>query len=122
MTDSASDSFAQLRVEIQQLRSRHQALVRERPETVELATHWTFAAGVLRWHVAVEDVDEPDIDIEVLADLIVVRAQRHARRRELLLGLLPVPAEFARARALFRYENGYLEISLASRGGEAGRR
>jgi hypothetical protein len=103
---------------MERLRARYRTLLREMPGARELVAQWTFSAGVLRWHVAVEDVDEPDIDIELLADAVIVRAQPLATSERLSVSLLPVPHFFARVSPQIRYEDGYLQIRYVA-GGEA---
>ena len=90
------------------------------PEAREAAARWTLAEGVLRWHLVLEEVLEPDVDVEITQEVLVVRAQPQARR-PLLLALLPVPSGFDIANPQIRFERGYLEVrvQLDARAGSA---
>lgn len=104
-----------LELEIERLRRRHASLLRERPATRELPASWTFGRRALCWMVPLDEEDEilePDIDVEITAELLVVRARPQADERLTLLGLLPVPPGFDIGNPRIRYVEGYLEIRV----------
>ncbi len=98
--------------EIDRLRRRFAPLLREVPETREAPAQWTVAPDALLWHVVLEDVVEPDIDIEIRPPLLVVRARPQRPRPRMLLALLPVPSGFEVDRPYVRCEIGYMEIRV----------
>ena len=98
--------------EIERLRRRYASFLREIPGTRALDAHWTASFRALRWHVVLEgEVLEPDIDVEILPEALVVRA-RVDTPEEMLLGVLPVPPEFDARHPEVRYEVDHLEILL----------
>lgn len=106
--------------EIERLRTRHAVLLRELPRCRELATRWVLEPGWLRWFVAFdEEVLEPDIDVEIAGELVVVRARPLSDDELTLLGLLPVPPGFDSAEPAIIYTEGALEIRVR-RVGEGG--
>ena len=106
------DFIARVEAEIERLRRRYASFLREIPGTRALDVHWTASSRALRWHVVLEeDVLEPDIDVEVLPEALVVRAWIETPE-ETLLGVLPVPAEFDARHPDVRYEVDHLEILL----------
>jgi hypothetical protein len=109
--------------DIERLRRRHEALLRELPSTRELRARWTFGRRALYWIVPIDEEDEvlePDIDIEITADLLVVRARAQSDERLILVGLLPVPRGFDVRHPRIRYEEGFLEIRVRFLGKGAG--
>ncbi len=106
--------------EIERLRHRHAVLLRELPRIRELAARWVLEPEGLRWFVAFdEEVLEPDIDVEITTELLVVRARPALDDELTLLGLLPVPSDFEIADPVIRYSEGALEIRIRRRGGSA---
>jgi hypothetical protein len=108
--------------EIERLRSRHATLLRERPRSCELAARWILEAQGLRWFVSFDQqVLEPDIDVEITTEILVVRARPVADDELILLGLLPVPSGFVIEDPVIHYSEGSLEIRIRRRreGGEA---
>jgi hypothetical protein len=101
--------------EIERLRRRHAALLRELPATRELPARWTFGRRVLCWIVPLDEEDEvlePDIDVEITSEVLVVRARPQSDEHLTLLGLLPVPPDFDIRHPRIRYEEGFLEIRV----------
>ena len=95
--------------EIDRIRQRHRSLLesaREAPATWELHGH------ALRWYVILRDVVEPDIDLEILEDVIIVRA---ATSETVRLSVLPVPAACRTDQPSFRFRAGTLEVRLRVR-------
>ncbi len=110
-----SELLARLEHEIEMLRARHAAFIREFPAARELPARWTLARETLCWLVPfdVEDeVLEPDIDVEISQECLIVRAHPQSDERLLLLSLLPVPSSFDIEHPLIRYEEGFLEVRL----------
>ena len=106
------DFIARVEAEIEQLRRRYASYLREIPGARALEAHWTASSRTLRWHVVLEeDVLEPDIDVEILPEALVVRAWVETPE-ETLLGVLPVPPEFDARHPDVRYEVDHLEILL----------
>jgi hypothetical protein len=105
------DFIARVEAEIEQLQRRYASYLREIPGTRALEAHWTASSRTLRWHVVLEDVLEPDIDVEILPEALVVRACVETPE-ETLLGVLPVPPEFDARHPDVRYEIDHLEILL----------
>jgi hypothetical protein len=101
--------------EIERLRRRHAILFRELPETRELPARWTFGHRALCWIIPLDEEDEilePDIDVEITAEVLVVRARSQSDEHLTLLGLLPVPPDFDIRNPMIRYEGGFLEIRI----------
>ena len=101
--------------EIERQRRRHAALLRELPATRELPARWTFGRRALCWIIPLDEEDEvlePDIDVEITAEVLVVRARPQSDEHLTLLGLLPVPPNFDIRNARIRYEEGFLEIRV----------
>lgn len=71
---------------------------------------WDLADRALCWHVVLRGVDEPDIDVEVLADALVVRAVHGGA---LLQAVLPAPTPFDPRRATIRFQASVLYVRLA---------
>ena len=107
------DLRAHLKETIERLRRRHAAILREFEGAREPTAEWTFAGGSLRWHVALEQVLEPDIDVEIASELVIVRARSEAEKDCLLVVVLPVPVDFDVRHARIRFDRGYLEIQVA---------
>jgi hypothetical protein len=75
----------------------------------EAPTAWEVDAGALRWHVVLPDVLEPDVDVEVLDEVLVVRALVESLVR---VGLCPVPRPFDARAARFEFRGGVLEVRV----------
>jgi len=98
--------------EIEALRRRHRHLVSGCPEAPSL---WDVAERALLWRVFLADVAEPDLDVEVLAEVIVVRGALEREREPRRQALLPLPAGFARQTPRMRFVSGVLEIRVEAR-------
>jgi hypothetical protein len=100
--------------EIDRLRRYYAFLFEETPTAITAATVWDLAEDLLCWHVVLHDVLEPDIDVELLTDTIVVRAARGSSPPTLSQAVLPVPAPFDPTRLDIRYQTGagVLEIRI----------
>lgn len=101
--------------EIERLRRRYAVLLRELPATRELSARWAFGQQALCWIVPFDEEDEvlePDIDVEITSEVLVVRARPQSDEHLTLLGLLPVPPDFDIRNPAIRYEEGFLEIRI----------
>ena len=77
-----------LRSEVERVLRRYRHLLEEsRPAPCG----WVLEERTLRWHVVVGEALEPDIDVEELPDLLVVRARVG---REVRQALVPIPDPF----------------------------
>ena len=106
------DLLRRVEDEIERLRRRHAEAFRRTHEAREAIARWTLAEGVLRWHVSLEEVLEPDVDVEIEREMLIVRALSQQTGRKLFLALLPVPSEFDIAHPQIRFEKGYLEVRI----------
>lgn len=112
------DYLARIEEEMRLLQRRCAPWLHDVPAARRLAARWTLSGFVLRWHVAMEDILEPDVDIEITAEGFVVRALPPLSHEPPLVGLLPVPPEFDAARPKIRFESGYLEVRVSLRPGK----
>ena len=85
--DSSLDEQA-LRAEVDRLLRRYRHLIAEENRA---PCSWVLEERTLRWHVVVGDALEPDIDVEQLQDVFIVRARVG---REVRQALVPVPDRF----------------------------
>ena len=107
------DFISEIEREITRLYRRYEALLlRESPGAHELTGRWLAESGVLCWYVPLEDIVEPDIDVELAGEVVIVRAQRVAPEPTLLLALAPVPSGFDRQHPQIRFFEGTLEIRV----------
>jgi hypothetical protein len=106
------DLISWLEGEIDRLRQRHAGFLREWAEAREMRALWTFGGDVLRWHVVLEDVVEPDIDVEIVTGALIVRARALSECGGLFVCLLPVPSGFDVMRPEIRCEQDYLEVCV----------
>jgi hypothetical protein len=107
--------------EIERLRRRHAALMRERSDAREVIARWAAEAAGLRWFVPLENVVESDIDVEITGEILIVRANRTWPEPAVLVGLLPVPHGFDPQPAVIRFTEETLEIRIRRVGSEAAR-
>jgi HSP20 family molecular chaperone IbpA len=103
---------AGLESEIGRLERSYAAIRRESPGAHDLACRWIAEASGLRWYVIVADVVEADIDVELLREVIVVRADRTWPEPALLLGILPVPGGFDPGQVVIRFSGETLEVRV----------
>ncbi len=111
------DLLRRVEEEIERLRRRHAGALRRTHEAQEAIARWTLAGGVLRWHVTLEEVLEPDVDVEIEREMLIVRALPERTGRKLFLALLPVPSEFDIAHPQIHFDKGYLEIRIVRSSG-----
>lgn len=117
-----SERIRHLEEEIERIRRLHRALLKETPEAQEAPSLWTYEEGAFCWRVILRNTLEPDIAVEIQDDLVVVWARRETDGQQLLVGVLPVPAEFDPTRATVRFEAETLVVSVRqSAAGEARR-
>ena len=111
------DAVEETEREIERLRSRHATLLRELPRSRELTVRWILEAHGLRWFVSFDqEVLEQDIDVEITAEVLVVRARPVVDEELTLLGLLPVPSDFDIEDPIVHCGEGYLEVRIHRRG------
>jgi hypothetical protein len=106
------DMIEEIEREIEQLRRRYAALMRETPEAREVIARWTAEAAGLCWFVPLEDVVESDIDVEITREILIVRASRTWPESAVLLGLLPVPRGFDPEHPVIRFFEETLEVRI----------
>jgi hypothetical protein len=70
---------------------------------------WEIVEDTLRWDVVLRVVVEPDIDVEVRPDALVVPA---ALGRAMVLAILPVPEPYDPHRARLRFQSGVLHVRV----------
>lgn len=102
---AAAENRESIRREIRALRERYRALVGA--ATTSVPTTWEADSTSLCWHVVLHEVLEPDIDIERLEEVLIVRARSDAGLCEVLL---PVPAGYRRAAPRCVYRADVLEV------------
>ncbi len=106
------DPWTLLELEMERLRQRHVTLLGEVAHAQEIHVRWTLSGGVLRWHVALEQVLEPDVDVEIAEQVLIVRARPLGESHVLFLGVLPIPRAFDGTHPRIHFEAGYLEIQV----------
>ncbi|MFH1144296.1 MAG: hypothetical protein V1774_07110 [Candidatus Eisenbacteria bacterium] len=120
-TDWIADEIDRIEAEIRRIEHQWRSLWRAERGAHQLPARWTFSRRALRWHVVLEDVLEPDVDIEVLPHVLIVRARAEGRGDRLFMGLLPVPADFDAVRPRIRLERDTLLIVVRRRTAPRGR-
>lgn len=114
------NQFEDIAQEIARLERRLYGYSKETPEAGVLPSRWTLAGGCLCWHVQfMEEVLEPDLDIEITSDALIVRALPAKETVSVLLAILPIPGTFDVQNPEVRYESTSLEISLKWMKGES---
>ncbi len=109
----ADELLTTLREAIERLERRYRTYVRVHPGARPLRGTWTLSARTLRWHIVFEsEVLEPDVDLEIIEDAIVVRACSSRFDTPDLVGVLPVPSGFDVLHPRVRFEPEYLEIRV----------
>jgi len=85
-----------------------------------LPSRWTLSGDSLLWHVRLtEELLEPDLDIEIVTNALIVRARPSSGPRTILVSILPVPRMFDVHDPEIRYRSTSLEITLKPVKGEA---
>jgi len=103
---------ADLAREIERLRRLYAPLVfGDLPGAREAPAAFDVERRALCWHVVLRDVLEPDVDVEVLEDALVVRAR--LEERSFRIALCPVPHPFDARRARLRFLGEVLEVRIA---------
>jgi len=100
---------AALAREVERVRRLYAWLLSEVPGTREAQAVWELSGRTICWHVVLRDIDEPDIDVEMLPDAVVVRAGAEQGMR---LAVLPLPAPFRPRRPVVRFAMGVLEVRV----------
>lgn len=106
------DEIEKIEREIMRLRRRHAAVLREARDVREVVVRWAAEAAGLCWFVPLEDVVEPDIDVEITREVLVVRANRSWPEPAVLVGVLPVPNGYDAEHPVIRFSEETLEIRI----------
>jgi hypothetical protein len=106
------DVLEEIEREIARLRRRYGALMRERPEALEVVARWVAEVAGICWFVPLEDVVEADIDVEFMSEVLIVRANRTWPEPAVLVGLLPVPHGFDPEHVVIRFAEETLEVRI----------
>jgi hypothetical protein len=104
--------IAAIEGEITRLRRRYAALMREWPDSREAVARWAVDVTGLCWFVPLEDVVESDIDVEILSEVLVVRASRAWPEPAVLVGILPVPPGFDPTHVVILFRDETLEVRI----------
>ena len=114
-----TNTFGALARQIEEIEKRLSNLFRDAQPDEVLPVRWSFCAGVLCWHVQlVEEVLEPDIDVEITPVALIIRARPAREPSKVLLGVLPVPGIFNRHNPEIQFKSDFLEIRLQWIGGD----
>ena len=106
------DVIEEIEKEITLLRRRHAAFLREAPDVREVVVRWAAEAAGLCWFVPLEDVVEPDIDVEIAGEVFIVRAHRAWPEPAELVGILPVPRGYDPEHPVIRFIEETLEVRI----------
>jgi hypothetical protein len=106
-----ADPIRSLQEEIDLLHRRYAVLLRELPAVRELPVRWAVTHAGICWFVPLEEVLEPDIDVEIESEVLVVRAPAPRHERVTLLGILPVPHGFD-PEPVIRFLEGTLQVRI----------
>ena len=108
-----TNAFGTISRQIEEIENKLSNLFRDAQADEILPVRWSFCAGVLCWHVQlVEEVLEPDIDIEITSVALIIRARSAREPSKVLLGVLPVPGVFNRHHPEIQFKSDFLEIRL----------
>ena len=107
-----SDERTRIADEVRRLHRAHQFLLDEAEDCREVPTLWDLVDHALLWRVFLDDVLEPDVDVEILHEVIVVRGAHDALGPPRRHALLPVPAPFAVRHREVHFVSGVLEIRI----------
>jgi hypothetical protein len=98
--------------EIERLRRRYATALREWPNAREASARWAVEVTGLRWFVPLEDVVEADIDVEILNEVLIVRASRAWPEPAVLVSILPVPSGFDSEPVSILFSEETLEVRI----------
>lgn len=104
--------FDEIEREIQRLRRRYATALREWPNSREARARWAVEVTGLRWFVPLEDVVEADIDVEILNEVLIVRASRTWPEPAVLVSILPVPPGFDSEPVAILFSEETLEVRI----------
>lgn len=96
--------------EIDRLRRQYSSTLGELPAAQEATASWTAEVSGLSWILPLAHVREADIDLEILHDVLIVRASRSWPDPAVLVGFLPVPYEFDPADVMVSYRAESLSV------------
>lgn len=95
--------------EIERLRRRYLPLL---DIEEELPATWEVRESALLWYVVLRDAAEPDVDLELLEDVAIVRAVVDSA---LLQGVLPIPGSHRPDVGSIHFREGVLEMRFVAR-------
>ena len=98
--------------EIERVRRRYLSLLESAHEA---PCTWELHGDVICWYVVLRDALEPDIDLELLEDVIIVRAAEDDEAMRQCV--LPIPPSHCPDARSFRLRAGTLEVRLTLRSG-----
>ena len=98
--------------EIERLRRRYAPTRRELPDAQEALASWAAEVNGLCWFLPLADVIETDIDVEILREVMIVRASRTWPDPVVLVSILPVPYEFDPTNVIIRFMDETLTIRV----------
>lgn len=115
-----TDTFDAIARQIEEIEKELSNLIRDARADDVLPVRWSFCAGILCWHVQlIEEVLEPDIDIEITPVALVIRARSAREPSKVFLGVLPVPGIFDHRHPEIQLKSDFLEIRLQWIGGDS---
>lgn len=98
--------------EIENLRRRYAPTRRELPDAREALASWAAEVNGLCWFLPLADVVEADIDVEILREVLIVRASRAWPDPAVLVSILPVPYEFDPSSVIIRFTEETLMVRI----------
>ena len=107
-----TDERTHIADEVRRLHRAHHFLLDEIEGCTEAPTLWELVDHALLWRVFLGDVLEPDVDVEILHQVIVVRGAQDLGGPPRCHALLPVPAAFSVRRRRLDFVSGVLEIRI----------
>ena len=102
----------ELGLEIDRLRRLYAPTRRELPDAQEALASWAAEVNGLCWFLPLADVIETDIDVEILREVMIVRASRTWPDPVVLVSILPVPYEFDPTNVIIRFMDETLTIRV----------
>ena len=110
----------ELASEIERLRRRFAPTVRELPDALVVSASWAAEVNGLCWFLPLADVVEADIDVEILREVMIVRACRTCPEPAMLVGILPVPYDFDPSHVLIHFTEEMLMVRIRWLSGPVG--
>lgn len=111
-TQPCPEVLTELAREIERLRRRYAPTRRELPDAHEALASWAAEVNGLCWFLPLADVVEADIDVEILREVMIVRASRTWPDPVVLVSILPVPYEFDPSNVIIRFADETLMVRV----------